>query len=102
MKFLSKKLMTTITVLIILFLAFLPCILPSNYQDLDLSERRKLIVKAAIEGAPRHLDSGVWLLTLRLDYVNIFVNSHFRHHMLKGVAWEVRLRGYIPFYIPLC
>ncbi|GEM_PF-2640542 len=100
MKFLSKKLMITITVLTILFLAFLPCILPPNYHS--LSERKRLIVETAVKSAFRHLDEGVYLLTLRLDYVDMFVNPRFKHHMLKGIAWEVRLRGYTFFYIPLC
>ena len=32
---------------------------------------------------------------LRLDYVDMFVNPHFKHHMLKGIAWEVRLFAYL-------
>jgi len=50
-------------------------------------------VETAAKSAFRHLDEGVYLLTLRLDYVDMFVNPHFKHHMLKGIAWEVRLRG---------
>ena len=96
----SRRIKVIIIILLVLLIAFLPCILPPNYQSLP--ERKRLIVEAAVESAFRHLDSGVWLLTLRLDYVDMSVNPHFKHHMLKGVAWEVRLRGYTFFYIPLC
>ena len=97
----SKRMkIVAIILLVLLFFAFSPCFLPPNYHS--LSERKRLIVEIAAKSAFRHLDEGVYLLTLRLDYVDMFVNPHFKHHMLKGIAWEVRLRGYTFFYIPLC
>ncbi len=42
------------------------------------------------------------MLTLRLDYMVIFKNPYFKHPMLQGTAWEVRLKAYTFFYIPLC
>jgi len=90
----------TVLVLAILILAFLPLLLPPNYATLPQERRR--IVEVAIKNAYNHLDSGFQLMVIRIDYVDLFENPCFEHHLLQGIAWEVRLRGYTFFYIPIC
>jgi hypothetical protein len=88
-----------ITAIAIVIWALSPCIMPPNYTSLP--EKERAMVEAAIRDAERHLE-GTWALTLRLDLVEIFKKPHFKHHLLQGEAWEVRLRGYTFFNIPLC
>lgn len=83
----------------VILLAFSPCLSPPNY--LYLPEREKLIVEAAIKDAEHHLE-GIWVLTLRLELVELSRAPCFEHPLLKGEAWEVRLRGYTFFYAPFC
>ncbi len=91
--------LAVVSILIILLLAFSPCFFPPNYLSLPKHER--LIVEAAVKDAQHHLE-GIWALTLRLDLVELSRAPCFEHSLLKGEAWEVRLRGYTFFYIPFC
>jgi len=97
----KSKAYIIIVVMLIVLWAFLPLIMPQNYAA-NLTEREKQAVEAAIKDAFKHLDSGVYLLTVRIELVEIVKNTCFEHPMLKGKPWEIRLRGYTFFYIPTC
>lgn len=75
-----------------------PAILPPNYSHLP--EHERLLVESAINSALNHLDF-YSLLVLRMDLVKLSKAPCFEHHLLIGEPWEVRLRAYTFFYIPL-
>jgi len=94
------KVVVVIAVILVILWAFSPLIIPQNYAN--LYEKEKQAVETAIENAFKHLDSGIYLLTIRIELIEIVKNTPFKHPMLKGKPWEIRLRGYTFFYIPTC
>jgi len=71
---LSKRIkIVAIILLVLLFFAFSPCFLPPNYHS--LSERKRLIVETAAKSTFRHLDEGVYLLTLRVQASSSLLNN---------------------------
>ena len=94
------KVVVVIAVILVILWALSPLIVPQNYANLSEKERRA--VRAAIEDASKHLDFGIYILTIRIEPVEIIKSTCFKHPLFKGEPWEIRLRGHTFFYIPIC